>query len=169
MLAWARPVYVSPPVTSANRVHNASVVSFAAPKSHIIIIRKFHISWMRLRDTAGQERYRSLAPLYYRGAHAAAIVYDITSRETFVKAQFWIQELQMHAGPDIGESQESFPCSFKNSKDPVLLDNVDRARARVGMYMLSRTDLLYRLQETTVRKLCRVCALWNDFSRSHLQ
>jgi GTPase SAR1 family protein len=30
------------------------------------------------RDTAGQERYRSLAPIYYRAAAAALVVYDIT-------------------------------------------------------------------------------------------
>ena len=31
-------------------------------------------------DTAGQERYHALAPMYYRGAAAAVIVYDITSK-----------------------------------------------------------------------------------------
>ena len=31
-------------------------------------------------DTAGQERYHSLAPMYYRGAHAAIVVYDMTSK-----------------------------------------------------------------------------------------
>ena len=30
------------------------------------------------RDTAGQERYASLANLYYRGANAACIVFEIT-------------------------------------------------------------------------------------------
>ena len=42
------------------------------------IIVKFEI-W----DTAGQERYHSLAPMYYRGAHAAIIVYDVTSKVYF--------------------------------------------------------------------------------------
>jgi hypothetical protein len=42
-------------------------------------------------DTAGQERYASLAPLYYRGASAAAVVYDITSAESFQKARFWVK------------------------------------------------------------------------------
>jgi Ras-related protein Rab-5C len=52
-------------------------------------------------DTAGQERYASLAPLYYRGAAAAVVVYDITNSETFLKAQFWVKELQKHGNPDI--------------------------------------------------------------------
>lgn len=38
---------------------------------------------MSSRDTAGQERYRSLAPMYYRGAAAALVVYDITSYDSF--------------------------------------------------------------------------------------
>ena len=52
-------------------------------------------------DTAGQERYASLAPLYYRGASAAAVVYDITSPESFQRAKFWVKELQKHASPGI--------------------------------------------------------------------
>lgn len=52
-------------------------------------------------DTAGQERYHSLAPMYYRGAQAAVVVYDITSPETFSRAQNWIKELQRQASPDI--------------------------------------------------------------------
>eukprot|EP00899_Mesostigma_viride_P017093 jgi/Mesvir1/25385/Mv01425-RA.1 len=52
-------------------------------------------------DTAGQERYASLAPLYYRGASAAIVAYDITSRESFAKAHFWVKELQKHGGPGL--------------------------------------------------------------------
>ncbi|KAG8091717.1 hypothetical protein GUJ93_ZPchr0012g21742 [Zizania palustris] len=52
-------------------------------------------------DTAGQERYAALAPLYYRGAGAAIVVYDITSPESFNKAQYWVKELQKHGSPDM--------------------------------------------------------------------
>lgn len=45
-------------------------------------------------DTAGQERYYSLIPMYYRGAHVALIVYDITSKESFESAKKWIEELK---------------------------------------------------------------------------
>ncbi|XP_075037465.1 ras-related protein Rab-17-like [Mixophyes fleayi] len=47
-------------------------------------------------DTAGQERYQSVSHLYYRGARFAILVYDITSKETFGKAQLWLQELQKY-------------------------------------------------------------------------
>lgn len=50
-------------------------------------------------DTAGQEKYHSLAPMYYRGAAAAIIVYDITNARSFEKTQQWVEELQRH-GPD---------------------------------------------------------------------
>ena len=62
------------------------------------------------RDTAGQERYRSLAPLYYRGAAAAAVVYDITSTEAFAKAKYWVSELQKSASGDIGGNSLLLPA-----------------------------------------------------------
>jgi len=49
----------------------------------------------------GQERYASLAPLYYRGAHAAAVVFDITSEDSFERAKYWIKELQAKASGEI--------------------------------------------------------------------
>lgn len=52
-------------------------------------------------DTAGQERYHSLAPMYYRGAQAAIVVYDITSPDTFKRAQAWVKELRQQANSNI--------------------------------------------------------------------
>jgi len=52
-------------------------------------------------DTAGQERYHSLAPMYYRGAASAIVVYDITNRQSFVRAKSWVKELQRQGNPNI--------------------------------------------------------------------
>jgi len=34
-------------------------------------------------DTGGEERFRAMAPLYYRDANAAVLVYDIKDVKTF--------------------------------------------------------------------------------------
>ncbi|MCO5559200.1 hypothetical protein L7F22_012795 [Adiantum nelumboides] len=52
-------------------------------------------------DTAGQERYKSLAPMYYRNANCAVVVYDITQPSSLEKAKSWIRELQRQADPNI--------------------------------------------------------------------
>lgn len=39
-------------------------------------------------------RYHSLAPMYYRGAQAAIVVYDIQNRDSFQRAKTWVKELQ---------------------------------------------------------------------------
>merc|ERR1711933_46150 len=52
-------------------------------------------------DTAGQERYHSLAPMYYRGAAAAIVVFDITSRTSFNRANTWVKELQTQGKDDV--------------------------------------------------------------------
>jgi small GTP-binding protein len=39
--------------------------------------------------------------MYYRGAQAALIVYDITSKDSFLKAQNWVRELQRQASANI--------------------------------------------------------------------
>ena len=49
-------------------------------------------------DTAGQEKYRDLAPLYYRGAYGCIIVNDITNRESFENARKWVDEVYEHEG-----------------------------------------------------------------------
>jgi small GTP-binding protein len=52
-------------------------------------------------DTAGQEKYRSLAPMYYRGAAAAIVVYDITRADTFKTLRSWVDELRAQGPKDI--------------------------------------------------------------------
>jgi len=71
----------------------------AAFLSQTVIVDNWTVKF-EIWDTAGQERYLSLAPMYYRGAAAAVIVYDITSRDSFARAQTWTDELRAKGNPN---------------------------------------------------------------------
>lgn len=49
---------------------------------------------LQLWDTAGQERYHSLTKSYYRSAHGALVVFDLTSIHTFRSLDSWINEIK---------------------------------------------------------------------------
>jgi Ras-related protein Rab-21 len=49
-------------------------------------------------DTAGQEKFHSLAPIYYRDADIAIIVYDVTDLTSFEKVKTWVKELKKIVG-----------------------------------------------------------------------
>ena len=46
-----------------------------------------------LYDTAGQEKFRSLIPMYTRDANIILLVYDISSRDSFNHLSDWIKDL----------------------------------------------------------------------------
>ena len=48
-----------------------------------------HTIKFEIWDTAGQERYHALTPMYYRNAHAAVVVFDISNMSSFERAQKW--------------------------------------------------------------------------------
>ena len=52
-------------------------------------------------DTAGQEMYRGLAPMYYRNAKVAFLIFDVTSPKSLEAVSYWADELQVNAGDDI--------------------------------------------------------------------
>ncbi|KFP40614.1 Ras-related protein Rab-17, partial [Chlamydotis macqueenii] len=51
-------------------------------------------------DTAGQEKYHSVCHLYYRGAHAVLLVYDIADKETLKGAKLWLRDLEKEFLPN---------------------------------------------------------------------
>ena len=44
---------------------------------------------LQIWDTAGGEQYRSLAPIYFKGAHAFCLVYDSTQEDAFEALRYW--------------------------------------------------------------------------------
>ncbi|KAH7904858.1 P-loop containing nucleoside triphosphate hydrolase protein [Hygrophoropsis aurantiaca] len=52
-------------------------------------------------DTAGTESFRSITRSYYRGAAGCLLVYDVTSRASFVNARSWLADVREHADPHL--------------------------------------------------------------------
>ena len=49
-------------------------------------------------DTAGQEKYRALAKVFYKNAAVCILVYDITRRTSFEELKkYWITEIKANA------------------------------------------------------------------------
>jgi small GTP-binding protein len=49
---------------------------------------------LQVWDTAGQERFKAIVNSYYRGANVVFIVFDLSTRETFINVTKWYNEAQ---------------------------------------------------------------------------
>jgi small GTP-binding protein len=47
---------------------------------------------LQIWDTAGMEKYKQITVSYYRGAQAAIICFDLTSKASFINLDRWIKE-----------------------------------------------------------------------------
>lgn len=56
---------------------------------------------MQIWDTAGQESYKSVTRIFYRGAHCVFLTYDVTREDTFGNVAAWLQEVRSHAAEDV--------------------------------------------------------------------
>ena len=59
------------------------------------------VSNIFLTIKAGQESFRSVTRIFYRGAHCVFLTYDITRDETFANLVEWLHEIQLHAAEDV--------------------------------------------------------------------
>ncbi|DBA04266.1 TPA: hypothetical protein N0F65_009501 [Lagenidium giganteum] len=84
-------------VTNNFRPYSESTIG-ASFMSKMIVVNDTPIKY-QIWDTAGQEKYHSLAPMYYRGAAAAIVVYDITRKQSLATLKNWVKELKQ-LGPD---------------------------------------------------------------------
>ena len=56
---------------------------------------------LQIWDTAGQESFKSVTRIFYRGAHCVFLTYDVTREETFANLGDWLKEIKQHASEDV--------------------------------------------------------------------
>lgn len=52
-------------------------------------------------DTAGQENFRSVTKIFYRGANAVVLNYPINSKQSFDNVQLWLNEVNAQCSDDV--------------------------------------------------------------------
>lgn len=66
---------------------------FQQPK---VTLKSGNILKLNLWDTAGEEKFRSMLPMYYKNAKGAILTYDIGNKQSFESIEYWIDALSEH-------------------------------------------------------------------------
>ena len=55
-------------------------------------------------DTAGQEKYRSMAKIFYKDANAVIFAFDITRRNSFEEIKnYWHQQIKENSSKNLSK------------------------------------------------------------------
>ena len=80
--------------------NKASTSGASYSQKHLVIENK-EIT-LDIWDTAGQEKYRAIAKIYYKEAKAVILVYDITDESSFKEMkEYWYEQIKLYAQKDI--------------------------------------------------------------------
>jgi len=90
-------------------------VTIGAEFSSLIIKIKGKTVKLQIWDTAGQENFRSMIRVFYKGSHAAFLIYDLTKKESFEKLGDWIDDVKENALPEakimlVGNQKDNEEC-----------------------------------------------------------
>ncbi|XP_055334928.1 uncharacterized protein LOC129585983 isoform X2 [Paramacrobiotus metropolitanus] len=62
-----------------------------------ITVRVLTFQW----DTAGQERFRNITASFYRGSHGIILTFDLSNKESFLRLDKWLAELERNVGHNV--------------------------------------------------------------------
>lgn len=68
------------------------------------------------RDTAGQERFRTITTAYYRGAMGIMLVYDVNNERSFENIKNWIRNIEENASADVEKMLLGNKCDLADRR-----------------------------------------------------
>ncbi len=84
-----------------DRTVNAYGVEKTISVNETVIKLTIWVKYFIIKDTAGEEKYHALTPMYYRDADGVILVFDLTNADTFNTITKWIEEVKSHCKSDI--------------------------------------------------------------------
>lgn len=112
---------------------------------------------LQIMDTAGQERFRSIAQAHYRNADGVIVVYDTTSQESFDHVKEWVG----HVKKNIEDGQVAFSL-VGNKSDLKDKRKVAQAKGKalgeeIGMPFFENTCTQEKTVEAVFYDLAKRC------------
>ena len=59
------------------------------------------VAQLHIWDTLGQERFKSLGPIFFRRSIAALLVYDVCNRDSFVACESWSEQIKDNSDENV--------------------------------------------------------------------
>jgi small GTP-binding protein len=84
---------------------------------------------LEIWDTAGQEEYHALGPMFYRGSDGGIVVFDVADSTSFSRARQWVTELKQARGEEITVVVAANKCDLASVRTVNLAAIVDFSRA----------------------------------------
>ncbi|EAY04312.1 small GTP-binding protein, putative [Trichomonas vaginalis G3] len=105
VLRYCKNVFSGTVGSTVGAAFNSKVVNYAGHQIQLDI-------W----DTAGSEKYRSLAPMYYRDARVAIIVVDITNKDSLSEADDWVKAVREGGRSDCAFVLAANKCDLEDKR-----------------------------------------------------
>ena len=114
---------------------------------------------LQMWDTAGQDRFQSVAAAYYRGAQVISVVFDVSDRKTLVSAEQWLEA----AKKENEDTTKFLVFLVGNKKDvvaPSEYDKIEREAIKVAKNLNAEFWSTSAMTGENVEKFfCRVAAM----------
>jgi len=89
-------------------------------------------------DTAGQERYDAIVPLYYKNADVVVICFDLTNKDSFKRAIYWIDVIKNNGSAKFICLVGNKVDSEKDRVDQLVKEYFERYVDQLGHYNNSK-------------------------------
>lgn len=93
------------------------------------------------RDTAGQERFRTITTAYYRGAMGILLVYDVSEESSFANVRNWMRQIDQNAAENVNR----ILIGNKSDVDPTERVNLTDTSIRLIVHMILFRKYLLRM------------------------
>ena len=100
---------------------------------------------LRIYDTAGQERFRSMVKNYYKGADGIILMYDVTEVSSYNDIKNWIESIKENLDLDkIGFIVVENKCDLEDEEKKVTNEMREEMEKKIGFEIIkasAKTDI----------------------------